>query len=198
MQVVLKELERSGRAAFARARCPDERGSAAAHGFLNGLDNHEHRRVHLANVPRHSYATHMKAANLHDAWASPDNTRLTPKQFSFRLPIHVAAKVAALCEMFPHKSRTQIIADLLSSALDELDKSLPEAPGEPVEEQYNDEIAEQIDRRGEKLFCLGGVRGRFQGLANQHYRDLERELGNETPDQLFQSCVGSKADFGAK
>ena len=59
----------------------------------------------------------MKASTLHDVWASPDNTRLTPKQFSFRLPIHVAAKIAALCDMYPQKTRTQIIADLLTSAL---------------------------------------------------------------------------------
>lgn len=42
----------------------------------------------------------MKASNLHDVWASPDNSRLTPKQFSFRLPIHVSAKIAALCDMY--------------------------------------------------------------------------------------------------
>ncbi len=28
----------------------------------------------------------MKTLNLHDQWSSPDNSRLTSKQFSFRLP----------------------------------------------------------------------------------------------------------------
>lgn len=65
----------------------------------------------------------MKASSLHDVWAYPDDTRLTPKQYSFRLSIHVAAMVAALCGLYPQKSRTQIITDLLTSALDDLEKT---------------------------------------------------------------------------
>ena len=137
----------------------------------------------------------MKASNLHDVWASPDNSRLTPKQFSFRLPIHVAAMIAALCDLYPQKSRTQIIADLLTSALEELEKNLPEAPGDPVDERWNDEIARQIGEEGKRLFYLGGVRGRFHKLANTHYCELETELGNTQPSLLFENVVGSEADF---
>lgn len=140
----------------------------------------------------------MKVEHLHDFWAGPDNSRLTTKQFSFRLPVHIAAKVAALCEMYPTKNRTQIVADLLTSALDELEKNLPEAPGAPVEEEYNDEIAEQIDQPGDKLYYMGGARARFRSLSNKHYRELEAELGNENPEPLFQNIVGSEGDFKAK
>ena len=28
-------------------------------------------------------------------WSAPDNSRLTPKQYTFRLPTHVAAKLRA-------------------------------------------------------------------------------------------------------
>ena len=45
----------------------------------------------------------IQPADLHKVWAAPDNTRLTAKQFSFRLPVHVAAKLSALCETFPQK-----------------------------------------------------------------------------------------------
>lgn len=72
---------------------------------------------------------------------SPDNTRLTTKQLSFRLPVHIAAKIAALCEMYPQKNRTQIVADLLTTALDALEEVLPEALGEPVEQPLSDERA---------------------------------------------------------
>lgn len=137
----------------------------------------------------------MKASHLHDLWSGPDNTRLTSKQFSFRLPTHIAAKIAALCEMYPTKNRTQIVADLLTSALDDLEKNLPEGLGEPVEERYNDEIAEQIGQKGEKLFYLGGARGRFHQLANRHFTELEQELGNEAPDPLYTNIVMSKADL---
>ena len=48
----------------------------------------------------------MKTAHLHDVWSSPDNCRLVSKQFSFRLPVSEAAKIAALGEMYPQKNRT--------------------------------------------------------------------------------------------
>jgi len=136
----------------------------------------------------------MRAEHLHDLWASPDNTRLTTKQLSFRLPVHIAAKIAALCDMYPQKNRTQIVADLLTTALDELEKALPEALGEPVEEAFNDRIAQEIDEEGEQLYYLGGARARFMSLANMHYRELEEELGNEKPEPLFGSIVVTKAD----
>lgn len=140
----------------------------------------------------------MKASTLHDVWASPDNTRLTPKQFSFRLPIHVAAKVAALCEMFPQKSRTQIIADLLTSALDELEQNLPEAVGYPISDEDEDNERMAADHLGHDyipLFHLGGPRGTFRRLANQHFADLERELGNEKPEPLFGEFIVTEDRF---
>lgn len=138
----------------------------------------------------------MKANHLHDIWSAPDNTRLTSKQFSFRLPTHVAAKIAALCEMYPTKNRTQIVADLLTSALDELEKNLPEALGEKVDERYNDEIAHQIGQPGETLYYLGGPKGQFRSLSNRFFHELETELGNETPKPLFGDVVLSKSDLG--
>lgn len=140
----------------------------------------------------------MKTQHLHEMWSGPDNTRLTSKQYSFRFPIHIAAKIEALSEMYPQKNRTQIVADLLTSALDELEKNLPEAPGEPVEPEWNDEMAEQVGQPGEKLFYLGGTRGRFHAIANGYYRDLEKELGNESADPLYTNIVGTKADFTDK
>ncbi|OMG54702.1 hypothetical protein BJN45_05690 [Azonexus hydrophilus] len=140
----------------------------------------------------------MKASNLHDAWASPDNTRLTPKQFSFRLPIHVAAKIAALCEMYPQKSRTQIIADLLTSALDELEQNLPEAIGHPLppeEEHHERFVAEHLGEAYEPLFYLGGPRGTFRSLANKHFFELEGELGNEKPEPLFKDQYVTEQQF---
>lgn len=140
----------------------------------------------------------MKASNLHDAWASPDNTRLTPKQFSFRLPIHVAAKIAALCDMYPQKSRTQIIADLLTSALDELEQNLPEAIGfglSPEEEHDERMVAQHLGHDYAPIFLLGGPRGEFRRLANQHFKALEQELGNEKPEPLFEQIYVTEDKF---
>ena len=140
----------------------------------------------------------MKASSLHDIWESPDNTRLTPKQFSFRLPIHIAAKVAALCEMYPQKSRTQIIADLLTSALDEFEQNLPMALGEPItdeEEEIERKIADHERRKYEPIFNVGGLRAKFRWLANKHFGDLEKELGNENPTPLFPEMYITEADL---
>jgi hypothetical protein len=120
----------------------------------------------------------MKASNLPDLWNTPDNSRVTSKQYSFRLPVHVAAKIEALCEMYPGKNRTQIVADLLTSALDEVEKSFPFVAGEKLC---------TVPDTGEDIFEDVGLAARFQALANKYYLELERELGNPTPPPLYGS-----------
>jgi len=67
----------------------------------------------------------MNTKDLHSIWNAPDNSRLTSKQYTVRLPIRVAAQLAALSEMYPKKTMTDLIGDLLTSALDELAENLP-------------------------------------------------------------------------
>ncbi len=132
----------------------------------------------------------MKTQHLHDIWSSPDNSRLVSKQFSFRLPVHIAAKIAALGDLYPQKNRTQIVADLLTAALDDLEKNLPQALGERLsdeEEHYQKMGAEQSGYEYEPSYILGGARGRFRDLANKHYQALEKELGNESAGELYQT-----------
>ena len=143
----------------------------------------------------------MKTAHLHDIWVNPDNSRLTSKQFSFRLPVHLAAKIAALCEIYPQKNRTQIVADLLTAALDDLEKNLPEKMGSSIhhEEEYIErQIADHLGDEYEELFQLGGPRAWFRNTANRHYIELEKELGNEKPEPLFSEIVQPKSYFENK
>jgi hypothetical protein len=140
----------------------------------------------------------MKASQLHDVWDSPDNSRLTTKQFSFRLPVHIAAKIAALCEMYPQKNRTHIVADLLTSALDEFEKGLPEALGSSLDSDIQHDLAENAAINGEvyeEYFNLAGARARFRNIANKYYAQLEKELGNENPTPLFSSLIVTKSDL---
>jgi hypothetical protein len=138
----------------------------------------------------------MKTGHLHDVWTSPDNTRLVSKQFSFRLPVHVAAKIAALCEMYPAKNRTQIVADLLTSALDELEDSIPSSRGAFV--AMSNEFGDPNDPNAEGLFEIEGVLGRFYKLTDKHYIELEKELGNEKPEPLFGNRCMSESGFKGK
>jgi hypothetical protein len=84
----------------------------------------------------------METKHLLKNWIGPDNSRLMRNQTSMRLSVHVAAKISALCEMFPQRSKTQLINDLLSTALDELEAALenthywePSEEGEDIPNQ---------------------------------------------------------------
>ena len=70
----------------------------------------------------------METKHLLNTWVGPDNSRLMRNQTSMRLSVHVAAKISALCNMFPQRSKTQIVNDLLSTALDELERALENTP----------------------------------------------------------------------
>ena len=122
----------------------------------------------------------IKPSDLHTVWAAPDNTRLTAKQLSFRLPVHVAAKLSALCEMFPGKTRTQLVGDLLATALEEFEGSFPSVKGGQLgmhpdtDQPFYEEI---------------GPGKQYRELANRFYIELENELGNKTPKLLFDKTL---------
>lgn len=122
----------------------------------------------------------MKASELVSLWSAPDNSRLTAKQSSFRLPVHVAAKLAALCELYPNKTRTEIVGDLLSTALEDVIKALPSYPGREFEPH---------PESGEMLYEEAGPKAHFRALANRYYMELEKELGNESPRKLYDSDI---------
>jgi hypothetical protein len=121
----------------------------------------------------------MKASDLVTVWSAPDNSRLTTKQYSFRLPVHVAAKLAALEEIYPTKTRTQLVGDLLAAAIAEIERSLPTRAG-PLW-TTDPEVGE--------LYVAEGVGVRYRELANKHHDAIERELGNDTPSQLFDDML---------
>jgi hypothetical protein len=105
---------------------------------------------------------------------------LTAKQLSFRLPVHVAAKLLALGDMFPHKTRTQLVGDLLATALTDLEQSFPSEREE--REDMHPETKERIYED------VGPVR-QYQELANRYYKSLEAELGNKHAPPLFVGSV---------
>jgi hypothetical protein len=120
----------------------------------------------------------MKSSDLVTVWSAPDNSRLTAKQYSFRLPVHVAAKLAALEALYPTRSRTLLVGDLLSAAIGEVEKTLPSYAGEPLGPHPD---------TGEAMFQEAGPINRYRRLANQFYCDIEKELGNDDPSILFDA-----------
>jgi len=119
----------------------------------------------------------MKPLDLAKVWAAPDNSRLTAKQQSFRLPVHVAAKIQALCDLYPHRTKTEIVGDLLSTALEDVIRGLCWTEGRQI---GVDAVHGPVH---EDVLTFEGTR--FQEAANKHFKALERELGNKTPSDLY-------------
>jgi hypothetical protein len=108
----------------------------------------------------------MKTKDLLTVWEAPDNSQLTVKQYTIRLPIRVAAAISALCDLYPKKTRTDIIGELLSTSLDELREALPSPEGEPL----------GLDDDGQPIFAASGMLKRFDTLSEQYVKELEKEL----------------------
>lgn len=127
----------------------------------------------------------MKASDLVAVWGAPDNSRLTAKQYSFRLPVHVAARLAALEELYPTRSRTQLVGDLLAAALTDVEKSLPSRPGRFFMKDPD---------TGEEVFEEEGQIAEYRRSANKHFQAIETELGNESPGLVFPTNYVVTAD----
>jgi hypothetical protein len=128
----------------------------------------------------------MSIKHLHHNWSGPDNSQLTAKQFSFRLPVHIAAKLAALCELYPSRNRTQIVADLLDHAMNLLEAELPMELGSPA---FDDGKASP----DKGPFHCSGMRAKFRDRANQIYEAYEMEQGIQQPGQLYQPLLVTKS-----
>jgi len=121
----------------------------------------------------------MEPKDLVKVWDAPDNSKLTPKQLSIRLPILVAARISALCDMYPRKTKTEIIGDLLSTALDQLEAALPSIKGRkmgeiPDEGPYYEEV---------------GLRGSFRSRTIKYLRELEEEAGIKEPMPFSEQFI---------
>lgn len=109
----------------------------------------------------------MKTKDLLTVWEAPDNSQLTVKQYTIRLPIRVAAAISALCDLYPKKTRTEIIGELLSTALDEIREALPSPEtGVPI----------GLDEDDKPVFAASGMLKQFLALNEKYVKELEQEL----------------------
>jgi hypothetical protein len=74
----------------------------------------------------------MKLRDLVRTWEDNDSDPRAPERYCVRLPIHDAAKVAALSEMYPGRSEEDILTDILAAALDEVEAAFPYIQGQRV------------------------------------------------------------------
>lgn len=93
-----------------------------------------------------------------------------PHKYIIKLPLSVAARVRALVDMYPGRSESEIMVDLLDTALDELLEVLPYVQGETIirNDDFGDPVYEDI-----------GLTPRFLELTHKYTQSLKTELGEK-------------------
>ncbi len=88
----------------------------------------------------------MRIAELIQRWAEETHGSTSVRDYPVRLPLRDAARVEALRVMYPNRSESQLMADLIRAALDELEVAMPYVPGSRViaEDDYGDPIYEDL------------------------------------------------------
>jgi hypothetical protein len=75
-------------------------------------------------------------------WEPAPRTRLTAQEYAIHLPIRDAMRLEAPAEMYPGVGICEIITDLISAELDELEPTMPYVKGDRVIEE--DECGDPI------------------------------------------------------
>ena len=104
----------------------------------------------------------IKVKELLQLWETTASGQLTREEHSIRLPVEDAAKLQALAEMYPRRSVTDIITDLLSAALDDVESSMPYISGKTV-------VAR--DEQGDPLYEDVGPTPKYLSLTKKHLND---------------------------
>lgn len=112
----------------------------------------------------------MSFRTLLDNWREKTPPTLTSAEYAVRLTVDDAARVHALAEMYPGHSPEEIITDLLSVALRELEAAMPYLRGSKVI---------STDEQGDPVYEDAGPTPRFNALTRKHLKKLGAAAGNE-------------------
>jgi len=99
-----------------------------------------------------------------ERWQSGSAGRITTHTYPVHLELDDAARIHALAELFPGRTREQIITDLLSAALDELAIAMPYVAGTKVI---------RTDEQGDPIYEDAGLTPRFIALTRKHQKALK-------------------------
>jgi hypothetical protein len=109
----------------------------------------------------------VKFKELLDTWRQNAAGARTAAEYAVRLPVEDAARLHALVDLFPGRTREQIITDLLGAALQEVAAAMPYVPGKKVI---------STDEQGDPVYEDAGATPRFAELTRQYKKKLEAEL----------------------
>jgi hypothetical protein len=107
----------------------------------------------------------VKFKVLLDRWRKLPSPELTVQQYAVRLPLDDAARLRALCELFPGQGIEEIITDLLHAGLDEIAAALPYERGPKVISR---------DDHGDPVYEDVGLTPRFIDLSRKFKKELQK------------------------
>lgn len=110
----------------------------------------------------------MKVHELLSMWEQTAKGELTQETFNVHLPIEDAARIHALAEMFPRRSVEELITDLLSAALHDLESALPYERGDTV-------VA--LDEEGDPLYEDVGPTPHYLALIRKYLSRYKQAAG---------------------
>ena len=100
----------------------------------------------------------MKFKDLIRQWEEQAADPLTVSEYQIRLPIGDAARVAALAEIYPRRPVDDILRELISAALDEVEAAFPYEPGTRISTE---------DDQGDPIYEDAGPAPRYRALCDQ-------------------------------
>ncbi|WP_370981508.1 type 1 pili tip component [Agaribacterium sp. ZY112] len=101
----------------------------------------------------------MNIKDLVNLWQNSAKGQFTEESYTVNLTIEDAAKVSALMEMYPRRNKDQLISELLSAALSELEGSFPYVAGKEVA---------MLDELGDPIYKDTGPTPAFHALTQKH------------------------------
>lgn len=101
----------------------------------------------------------MNVRDLLSLWEETASGALTADSFDVKLPIKDAARLKALSELYPRRNMEELITDLLTASLDELESVMPYVRGSKV-------VA--TDELGDPMYEDVGPTPRYLSLTEKH------------------------------
>lgn len=111
----------------------------------------------------------MQVRDLIARWEEASEEPLTVRKYCIQLPVQDAARIEALVQLYPRRRIDDILRDLISAALDEVEAAFPYRQGPKV-------IAE--DDRGDPIYEDAGPASRFRALAARFAEELDAQAAS--------------------
>lgn len=101
----------------------------------------------------------MNVKDLVGLWEDHAQGVLTEESYQVNLTLADAAKIEALSEMYPRRTKEQLISELVSASLSEIQSSFPYQPGN---------VVAATDDHGDPIYKDEGPTSNFIELTRKH------------------------------